>query len=96
MAQFLLIDLTMIFWHFAQGDMNHALPQAKSLATDIVSAQQAAYGQLCTVPQIQAREATVRALSEVNRALSKKVIFIHFHVIIVKHRFCRAHISLTI
>ncbi|KAL9447323.1 hypothetical protein AB3S75_014900 [Citrus x aurantiifolia] len=56
----------------AKGDMNHALPQAKSLATDIVSAQQAAYGQLCTVPQIQAREATVRALSEVNRALSKK------------------------
>ncbi|ESR46581.1 hypothetical protein CICLE_v10000065mg [Citrus x clementina] len=48
----------------AKGDMNHALPQAKSLATDIVSAQQAAYGQLCTVPQIQAREATVRALSE--------------------------------
>ncbi|KAH9755099.1 protein ALWAYS EARLY 2 [Citrus sinensis] len=35
-------------------------------------AKQAAYGQLCTVPQIQAREATVRALSEVNRALSKK------------------------
>lgn len=56
----------------AKGDMNYALPQAKSLATDIVSAQQAACGQLYTVPQIQAREATVRALSEVNRALSKK------------------------
>ncbi|KAL9450470.1 hypothetical protein AB3S75_012250 [Citrus x aurantiifolia] len=56
----------------AKGDMNHALPQAKSLATDIVSAQQAAYGQLCMVPQIQEREATVQALSEVNRALSKK------------------------
>ncbi|KAL9450469.1 hypothetical protein AB3S75_012250 [Citrus x aurantiifolia] len=48
----------------AKGDMNHALPQAKSLATDIVSAQQAAYGQLCMVPQIQEREATVQALSE--------------------------------
>lgn len=56
----------------AKGDMNYALPQAKSLATDTVSAEQAAYGQLCTVPQIQAREATVQALSEVNRALSKK------------------------
>lgn len=88
MAEFLLVALTiLIFWHFVQGDMNYALPQAKSLATDIVSAQQAACGQLSMVPQIQAREATVRALSEVNRALSKKVVFIHFHVVLVKHRF---------
>lgn len=39
-----------------------------------VAAQQAMYSQPCTLSQIQEREADIRALAELSRALDKKVI----------------------
>ncbi|XP_044482758.1 protein ALWAYS EARLY 2 isoform X2 [Mangifera indica] len=54
-----------------KGDTNCAIPQAKSVAMDIASAPQA-YGQPCTVAQIQEREVDIRAISELHRSLAKK------------------------
>ncbi|KAK9136957.1 hypothetical protein Sjap_007551 [Stephania japonica] len=56
----------------AKGDTINAVSQAKAAAGEIVNAQKAAYSQPCTLAQIQAREADVRALSELTRALDKK------------------------
>ncbi|XP_031260660.1 protein ALWAYS EARLY 2 isoform X2 [Pistacia vera] len=58
-----------------QGDTNCAIPQAKSVATDIASAQQA-YGQPCTVAQIQEREVDIRAVSELYHSLAKKEVLL--------------------
>lgn len=47
---------------------------AKAAANEVVAAaQQAMYAQPCTLAQIQAREADIRALAELTRALDKKV-----------------------
>ncbi|KAK9161497.1 hypothetical protein Syun_007838 [Stephania yunnanensis] len=56
----------------AKGDTINAVSLAKAAAGEIVNAQKAAYSQPCTLAQIQAREADIRALSELTRALDKK------------------------
>ncbi|XP_043707298.1 protein ALWAYS EARLY 2-like isoform X2 [Telopea speciosissima] len=53
-------------------DAVNCISQPKAAASEIVNAQEAAYTQPCTLPQIQAREADIRALSELTRALDKK------------------------
>ncbi|KAF8387887.1 hypothetical protein HHK36_026549 [Tetracentron sinense] len=52
----------------AKGNSISAISQAKAAAIEIVNAQQAAY----TPAQIQAREADIRALSDLTGALNKK------------------------
>lgn len=52
-------------------DANHAVSQAKAAAIDII---QASNNQPCMLAQNQAREADIIALSEMNRALDRKVI----------------------
>lgn len=56
-----------------QEDVNHAVVQTKVGTTDNVDTLQEAYAQPCTAIHHQAREADVRALSELNCALDKKV-----------------------
>ncbi|PIA61564.1 hypothetical protein AQUCO_00300823v1 [Aquilegia coerulea] len=56
----------------AKGDTINSISQAKAAACDIANAQKATYTQPCTLAQIQAREADIRALSELTRALDKK------------------------
>ena len=56
-----------------QGDTIHAISQLKAAAIDVVSAQPIAYGQSFMVANNQAREGDIRALSELTRALDKKV-----------------------
>ncbi|OVA06495.1 SANT/Myb domain [Macleaya cordata] len=56
----------------AKGDTINAISQAKAAANEICNAQKAACTQPCTLAQIQAREADIRALSELTRALEKK------------------------
>ena len=52
---------------------------AKATASEVVAAaQQAMYSQPCTLAQIQAREADIRALAELSRALDKKVYLLPF------------------
>ncbi|XP_012089049.1 protein ALWAYS EARLY 2 isoform X2 [Jatropha curcas] len=53
-----------------QVDANHL--QAKIASTDIANAQQIFYGQPSAATQVQAKEADIQALSELNRALDKK------------------------
>ncbi len=65
-------------------DTNHTISQAKMAAIDIGSVQQAAYSQPCMLPQNQAKEADIRALSELTRALDKKVI--HFNICTIDQR----------
>lgn len=56
-----------------QGDAFDSIAQAKTTANEAtVAAQQAMYGQPCTLSQIQEREADIRALAELSRALDKK------------------------
>lgn len=55
-----------------KGDATHAISQLKAAAIDIVSAQPMAYGQSFAVANNQAREADIRAISELTRALDKK------------------------
>ena len=56
-----------------QGDATHAVSQLKAAAFDIVSAQPVAYGQSFTMANNQTREADIRAIAELTRALDKKV-----------------------
>jgi hypothetical protein len=57
---------------FIQVEANHANLLAKATSTDIVNAQ-GACGQPSRVSQIQLKEYEIRALSELNCALDKKV-----------------------
>ncbi|KAM0938052.1 putative transcription factor MYB-HB-like family [Dioscorea sansibarensis] len=57
----------------AKEDTVDATVQAKAAANEVaVAAQQAMYSQPCTLAQLQAREADIRALTELTRALDKK------------------------
>ncbi|XP_065043114.1 protein ALWAYS EARLY 2-like isoform X2 [Musa acuminata AAA Group] len=57
----------------AKGDTIDAIVQAKATVNQVaVAAQQAMYNQPCTLSQIQEREADIRALAELSRALDKK------------------------
>ncbi|KAF7048997.1 hypothetical protein CFC21_057625 [Triticum aestivum] len=57
----------------ANGDAFDSTAQAKTTANEAtVAAHQAMYGQPCTLSQIQEREADIRALAELSRALDKK------------------------
>ncbi|KAH9298261.1 hypothetical protein KI387_029943, partial [Taxus chinensis] len=57
----------------AKGDTVDSVVQAKAAASEVVAAaQQAMYNQPCTLAQIQAREADIRALAELTRSLDKK------------------------
>ncbi|XP_042518466.1 protein ALWAYS EARLY 2-like [Macadamia integrifolia] len=53
-------------------DAVNCISQPKAAASEIVNVQEAAHTQPCTLAQIQAREADIRALSELTRALDKK------------------------
>ncbi|XP_038971849.1 protein ALWAYS EARLY 2-like isoform X2 [Phoenix dactylifera] len=56
-----------------QGDTIDAIVQAKATVNEVaVAAQQAMYSQPCTLSQIQEREADIRVLAELSRALDKK------------------------
>ncbi|XP_074564654.1 protein ALWAYS EARLY 3-like isoform X2 [Curcuma longa] len=57
----------------AKGDTLDAIVQAKATVNQVaVAAQQAMYNQPCSLSQIQEREADIRALAELSRALDKK------------------------
>ncbi|XP_042433882.1 protein ALWAYS EARLY 3-like isoform X2 [Zingiber officinale] len=57
----------------AKGDTLDAIVQAKATVNQAaVAAQQAMYNQPCSLSQIQEREADIRALAELSRALDKK------------------------
>uniref|UniRef100_A0A1D1ZCD6 Protein ALWAYS EARLY 3 n=1 Tax=Anthurium amnicola TaxID=1678845 RepID=A0A1D1ZCD6_9ARAE len=57
----------------AKGDTIDAIVEAKAAANEVaVAAQQAMYNQPCTLAQIQAREADIRALADLTRVLHKK------------------------
>ncbi|XP_010931795.1 protein ALWAYS EARLY 3 isoform X3 [Elaeis guineensis] len=57
----------------AKGDTIDAIVQAKATVNEVaVAAQQAMYSQPCTLSQIQEREADIRVLAELSRALDKK------------------------
>ncbi|XP_057962765.1 protein ALWAYS EARLY 2-like isoform X2 [Malania oleifera] len=56
----------------AKGDTIQAISQAKVAAVGTANTQQAAYNQSSKTTHVQAREADVRALSELTRALDKK------------------------
>ncbi|XP_020256591.1 protein ALWAYS EARLY 2-like isoform X1 [Asparagus officinalis] len=57
----------------AKGDTIDAIVQAKAAVNEVVvAAKQAMYNQPCTLAQIQAREADIKALAELARALDKK------------------------
>ncbi|XP_024026911.1 protein ALWAYS EARLY 2 [Morus notabilis] len=55
-----------------KGDATHAISQLKAAAVDIVSTQPIAYSQSFAVANNQAREADIRAIYELTRALDKK------------------------
>lgn len=73
-----------IIQYFSQVDTNHAIAQAKTAAIDIGSLQQEAYSQPSMLPQNHAKEADIRALTELTRALDKKVI--HYNICTTDHR----------
>lgn len=56
----------------AKGDTINAISQAKAAVAEIANVQKATYTQPCTLAQIQAREADIRALAELSRVLDKK------------------------
>nr|XP_015631926.1 protein ALWAYS EARLY 2 isoform X1 [Oryza sativa Japonica Group] len=57
----------------AKGDTVDSIAQAKVAVNEVaVAAQQSMYSQPCTLSQIQEREADIRALAELSRALDKK------------------------
>ncbi|KAF3787698.1 ALWAYS EARLY 3 protein [Nymphaea thermarum] len=57
----------------AKADSIDAIMQAKAAANEVsFAAQQAMYSQPCTLAQIQATEADIRALTDLTRALDKK------------------------
>ncbi|KAJ4954783.1 hypothetical protein NE237_011566 [Protea cynaroides] len=53
-------------------DRVNGISEAKAAASQIVNAQEATYTEHCTLPQIQAKETDLQALSELTRALYKK------------------------
>ena len=56
-----------------QGDTFDSVVHAKTTVNEAtVAAQQAMYSQPCTLSQLQEREADIRALAELSRALDKK------------------------
>ncbi|GLT61171.1 hypothetical protein SLA2020_338940 [Shorea laevis] len=57
-------------------DTSRAVSQAKAAVVDVVSAQQAGFSQPCVLSQNQAKEADIRALSELTRALDKKEVLL--------------------
>ncbi|KAM3271282.1 hypothetical protein ACQJBY_041827 [Aegilops geniculata] len=58
---------------YGGGGAPRLIPNAKTTANEAtVAAHQAMYGQPCTLSQIQEREADIRALAELSRALDKK------------------------
>lgn len=67
-------NLTISFVGFVpQGDTVDSIAQAKVAVNEVaVAAQQSMYSQPCTLSQIQEREADIRALAELSRALDKK------------------------
>jgi hypothetical protein len=51
----------------------YSIAQAKATVNEVaVAAQQSMYNQPCTLSQIQEREADIRALGDLSRALDKK------------------------
>lgn len=51
----------------------YSIAQAKATVNEVaVTTQQSMYSQPCTLSQIQEREADIRALGELSRALDKK------------------------
>lgn len=66
---------------FMQGDTIDEILQAKAAANEVASAQ-ATYSQPYTFAQIQAREADIKALSDLSRALDKKVT----HLLLALHQ----------
>lgn len=76
--------LSKIIQYFAQVDTNHAIAQAKTAAIDIGSLQQEAHSQPSMLPQSHAKEADIRALTELTRALDKKVI--HYNICATDHK----------
>ena len=66
----------MRYLDFGQVDANRAILHAKTAVPNVVSAHQADYGQPLTRAHIQGREADIRAVSELNHALDKKVIML--------------------
>jgi hypothetical protein len=56
-----------------QGDTFDSVAHAKNTGNEAtVAAQQAMYSQPCTLSQLQEREADIRALADLSRALDKK------------------------
>lgn len=66
--------LTVLLLGFTrQGDSIDSIAQAKATVNEVtVATQQAIYNQPSTLSQIQEREADIRALAELSRALDKK------------------------
>ena len=66
--------LTVLLMEFTQqGDSIDSIAQAKATVNEVTAAtQQAMYNQPSTLSQIQEREADIRALAELSRALDKK------------------------
>ena len=66
--------LTVLLLKFTQqGDSIDSIAQAKATVNEVTAAaQQAMYNQPSTLSQIQEREADIRALAELSRALDKK------------------------
>lgn len=68
-----------------QGDTFDSIAQAKTTANEATAAaQQTMYGQPCTLSQIQEREADIRALAELSRALDKKASATGFGLVFVE------------
>ena len=59
---------------FGQVDASCNILHAKTAVPNVVSAHQTANGQPLTMAHIQGREADIQVMSELNRALDKKVI----------------------
>ncbi|KAL7235191.1 hypothetical protein ACSBR1_018644 [Camellia fascicularis] len=55
-----------------KGDAVYAISQAKAAAIDLINSPEAARSNPCTVAQIHAREADIRALTDLTCALDKK------------------------
>lgn len=60
--------------NYVQDDTAHSLSQLNGAAVDVGGTLQKSYSQPSMVANSQARGADIRALSEMTRALDKKVI----------------------
>ncbi|KAF8369540.1 hypothetical protein HHK36_032442 [Tetracentron sinense] len=67
----------------AKEDTIRTISRAKAATSEVVNEQQAAYTQPCTFTQIQAREADIRALCDLTRALDKQVIALSTYICII-------------